>query len=123
MNIESRTLGDVVVFDIVGAYTKETRLIPTLGELIEARLKIGERKIVFNLEKAEINSDVGVGDILASYVSIADAGGQLKLVSGSPKTLGLFRACMIDKILEIHDNVESALESWDKHGLWPSEPN
>ncbi|MGA2361057.1 MAG: STAS domain-containing protein [Candidatus Aminicenantales bacterium] len=116
MNIESRTLGDVVVFDIVGAYTKETRLIPTLEELIKARLKIGERKIIFNLEKAEINSDVGMGDILASYVSIADAGGQLKLVSGSPKTLGFFRACRIDTILEIYDNVESALESWNKHG-------
>ena len=116
MNIVSRTLGDVVVFKIAGAYTKETRLNPTLEELVKARLNSGERKFLFNLEEAEINSDVGVADVLASYISIANTGGQLKLVFGSPKTLLFFRVCGLDRILEIHNNVESALESWDKQG-------
>jgi anti-anti-sigma factor len=112
VKIESRIVGDVVIFDIEGEYSWEDRPHPSLGELVKVKLKDGEKKILFNLVKASITSDIGVGDILDAYVSTMNAAGQFKLVPGTQMTRGLFKMCLLDKILEIYDSVESALESF-----------
>lgn len=112
MNIEITALGDVVIIRIEGPCTRETRSIPSLNEHVKHRLGLGDRKFIFDLRNAEIQSDIGVGDILSCYSSITKAGGQLKLAIVPPRTHGLFKSIMIDKFLEIHESIESAMESW-----------
>jgi hypothetical protein len=51
---------------------------------------------------------------MASYVSITNIGGILKLAGGSPKTLGLFRITCLDNIFDMHPSEEAALASFAK---------
>ena len=112
MVITLRTVGDVLVFDIEGVYTREAPPNPTLKELVKAKLEKPVKKILFNLEKAEIESDVGVADIISSYVSILEVKGTLKFAGLSSKTRRLFRVICLDKIFDIYLSEKDALESF-----------
>jgi anti-anti-sigma factor len=112
MNIHTIDQDDVTIFRIEGTYTKEARPDPSLEKLSAEKLASGCRKLVFDLEKAEIVSDVAMGDILAAFMRIHDSEGQLKLGRPSPGTLRLLRMTMLDKVLDIHDSIESALDSY-----------
>ena len=112
MNINTIDQDDVTIFRIEGTYTKEARPDPSLEKLSAEKLASGRRKLVFDLEKAEIVSDVAMGDIIAAFKRIHDLGGQLKLARPSPGTLSLLKMTNLDKVLDIRDSLESALESF-----------
>jgi anti-anti-sigma factor len=54
----------------------------------------------------------GVGEILASFKSIQDLGGSFKLCRISEKLLLVFKITLLDKVLDIHDSCDGALESF-----------
>jgi anti-anti-sigma regulatory factor len=55
-----------------------------------------------------------VGEILASYISTQNLGGKLKLCRISKKLLLIFQITMLTKVLDIQEDCECALESFEK---------
>ena len=115
MNITSRKVVDVVVIEIEGVYSRDARPEPPLAGIVDAKLASGEKKYVIDLEKVELASDVAIGEILAAFKRIYDWGGQLKLARPSPGTLSLLKMTMLDKVLDIHVSLESALGSFSEN--------
>jgi anti-anti-sigma factor len=62
----------------------------------------------------EFIDSFGVGEILASYISTQNLGGKLKLCRISKKLLLIFQITMLTKVLDIQEDCECALESFEK---------
>jgi len=114
MVIKTREQGNIVVFDIEGEIRRTDTVQETLHSLVEAQLARGRRSILFNMGAVEFIDSFGVGQILASYISIQKLGGKLKLCQISPKLLLIFQITMLHKVLDIQEDYDRALESFGK---------
>jgi len=114
MEINSREKGDVVIFDIEGEIRRSDVSDVTLHQLVKDQLDTGRRNILFNFQNVEFIDSFGVGEILASYISIHNLGGKLKIAKISKKLYLVFQVTMLTKVLEIFDEEEVALDSYIK---------
>ncbi|MCK4644936.1 MAG: STAS domain-containing protein [Candidatus Aminicenantes bacterium] len=114
MEINSREKGDVIIFDIEGEIRRSDISDVTLHQLVKDQLDAGRRNILLNFQNVEFIDSFGVGEILASYISIHNLGGKLKIAKISKKLYLVFQVTMLTKVLEIFDEEEVALDSYIK---------
>ncbi len=114
MEINSREKGDVIIFDIEGEIRRSDVSDVTLHQLVKDQLDNGRRNILLNFQNVEFIDSFGVGEILASYISIHNLGGKLKIAKISKKLYLVFQVTMLTKVLEIFDEEEVALDSYIK---------
>ena len=114
MEINTREKGDVVIFDIEGEIRRSDVSDVTLHQLVKDQLDTGRRNILLNFQNVEFIDSFGVGEILASYISIHNLGGKLKIAKISKKLYLVFQVTMLTKVLEIFDEEEVALDSYIK---------
>ena len=112
MQIQSRQQDDIIIFDIDGEIRRSDITDVTLHQLVKDQLDVGNKKILLNFEKVEFIDSFGVGEILASYISTHNLGGQLKIAKISHKLYLVFQVTMLTKVLDIVDDVETALSSF-----------
>ena len=112
MQIQSRQQGDIIIFDIEGEIRRSDITDVTLHQLVKDQLDVGNKKILLNFEKVDFIDSFGVGEILASYISTHNLGGQLKIAKISKKLYLVFQVTMLTKVLEIFDEEELALNSF-----------
>lgn len=115
MDIKIRDQKQVVIFDIEGEIVRNPDLKDaTLHQLVKAQLERGKRDILLNFTNVEFIDSFGVGEILASHISIHNLGGKLKLCRISKKLFLIFQVTMLNRVLEIFDDCEGALKSFEK---------
>jgi anti-anti-sigma factor len=112
MVITSRTVGDVIIFDLDGEFSRDGCPRPNLHELVKAKLGAGEKKILINLEKAEFEDDFAIGQILASLVSTKQISGTLKLSVLSARWQDIMIKTGCNRVIDIYPSEEAALESF-----------
>jgi|WetSurMetagenome_2_1015567.scaffolds.fasta_scaffold29838_2 anti-sigma B factor antagonist len=114
MQIATQDVGEVVVIYVSGeirrSHVKET----TLHQAVKSQLERGKRKILFNLEKVDFIDSWGVGEILASYTSIQNLGGKIKLARISRKLDIVLTATWLKRVLEVFEDETAALQSFAK---------
>lgn len=114
MTISSRIEGDVTVIDLDGEFSREGCPKPTLHEVVKATLENGAKKIVVNLERAELVDDFAIGEIVASYVSAKNLSSTLKLSGPSARWQNYLVVSGLKKIIEVFPTVDAALENFAK---------
>jgi anti-anti-sigma factor len=114
MVIHKREKNNVVIFDIEGEIKRSDITEVTLHQLVKEQLDLGKKHILLNFEKVEFIDSFGVGEILASYISTHNLGGKLKLARISKKLYLIFQVTMLTKVLDIHEEEDSALQSFFK---------
>jgi anti-sigma B factor antagonist len=114
MQIKTREVNNVVIFDIEGEIRRSESMQTTLHSQVKSHLDRGRRNVLLNLGGVEFIDSFGVGEILASYISTQNLGGKLKLCEISKKLLLIFQITMLHKVLDIHEDCAGALESFDK---------
>ena len=112
MKINSRKQNEIIIFDIEGEIRRSDISDVTLHQLVKDQLDEGNKKILLNFDKVEFIDSFGVGEILASYISTHNLGGQLKIAKISQKLYLVFQVTMLTKVLDIHDNEEVALAAF-----------
>ena len=112
MNINLRRKDDVSVFDIEGEIRRSEFMNTSLHEMVKELLEEGNRKILLNLEDVDFIDSYGVGEILASYISTKNVGGQLKLAHISQKLSLVFQVTMLSKVFDIYDSEKEALDNF-----------
>ena len=110
--ITSRSAGDVVIFDIGGEFTRWGQALPTLSELVRAKLNEGKNRILLNFEKTGFVDSYGVGELIAGFISTRNSGGMLKLCRIPDRLDVIFRITGLDKVLTICPTEEAALEAF-----------
>jgi anti-anti-sigma factor len=111
--IRTREVNQILVFDIEGEMRRHDTPQVTLSSLVQKELDKGRRNIVFNLDGVGFIDSFGVGEILASFKSVQDLGGKLKLCRISDKLLLIFKITMLDKVLDIREDCKRALDSFE----------
>jgi len=114
MMINKREKNSIVIFDIEGEIRRSDITDVTLHQLVKEQLEVGRKQILLNFEKVDFIDSFGVGEILASYISTHNLGGKLKLARISKKLFLIFQVTMLTKVLDIHDEEDSALQSFFK---------
>jgi len=114
MNISTREKSGIVVFDIEGEIRRLDSVDITLHQLVKDRLEEGKMRILLNFDLVEFIDSFGVGEVLASYISTHNQGGELKIARISKKLLLIFQVTMLTKVLDIHENENAALDSFAK---------
>ncbi len=115
MVITTHDSQNVVIFDIEGEIRRMDTPETTLHQLVKAELEKGRRNILLNFADVEFIDSFGVGEILASYISTQNLGGKLKLCRISKKLYLIFQVTMLVRVLEIFDDCDNALKSFEKH--------
>jgi anti-anti-sigma factor len=112
--ITSRSAGHVVIFDIGGEFTRWGQDLPTLSELVKAKLNEGKNRILLNFEKTGFCDSYGVGELIASFISTRNSGEALKLCRIPAKLDLTFKITGLDKVLSIYPTEEAALEAFGR---------
>ena len=113
MRIKEAIHGDVTLLTLSGRMMngpESIHLHPYVKELI----KKGQTKIVVDMGKVKWFSSTGLGSLLASYTSLRNAGGDLRIARPTRKIYSVFMATQLIKVFKSFDTVEEAIDSYKK---------
>ena len=111
MKISTRNARGVTILDFKGKLTIGAGDIELRDAVVEA-LAAGSLNILLNLKRVSAIDSSGVGEIVASYRSLADRGGKLKLENLSPKVTDVLMLTELLKVLEVFEDEQEAVESF-----------
>jgi anti-sigma B factor antagonist len=107
MKIETRTIGEVKILDFSGQITlgEGTKAV---RETARSLLDQGCKKIIFNLANVNYIDSAGVGELVSTFTSVTNRGGQLRLLHLTKKIKELLT---ITKLLTIFQAFEDEQET------------
>lgn len=112
MTISTREVSHVTIVDINGRITlgEETGLLrDTVRQLIAA----GKKKIVLNLAQVDYIDSSGVGELVSSFTTVRNAGGELKLLALTKKVQDVLYVTKLYTVFDIKDDEFTAVKSFD----------
>ena len=107
LNIKERQAGDVTILDLSGKITIGEGSVQ-LREAVKRLLDDGKKKILLNLGDVSYVDSSGIGELVSSYTTTSNQGGQLKLLNLTKKIQDLL---MITKLLTVFQTFESEQEA------------
>jgi anti-sigma B factor antagonist len=119
--IGERRVGDVTVLDLKGRVRIMGSTV-ALHRSIRCLVEEGKTQILLNLAQVTHIDSSGLGELLASRVTVRNKGGEMKL---SHLTEGLTEVMSTAKLLtvfDIYDNEEDAIASFSGQVLKIAEP-
>ena len=111
MQIEERTVGDVVVLDLKGRITlgEGDQL---LKDKVNSLVNQGRKRIILNLAGVPYIDSAGLGEIVRTYTTVSRQGGQLKLVNLTKRITDLLMITKLLTVFETFDTEPEALKSF-----------
>ena len=109
MTITERASGDVTILELDGRlvlYEGEADLKAVINDLVSR----GQTKIILDLKNVTYIDSAGVGIIIAKYVSVRRAGGDVKLLNLTRRST---RVMTITRLLEVFETFDSEKEAVD----------
>ncbi|MCK4904092.1 MAG: STAS domain-containing protein [Candidatus Marinimicrobia bacterium] len=83
----------------------------SLHDCVKDLIKEGKTKVVMDMGKITWFGSTGLGALLASYTSLKDNNGDLKVARATRKIRSVFMFTQIIKVLENYDTVDEAVAS------------
>jgi anti-sigma B factor antagonist len=111
MQTKTRHIEDIVFVDVSGRITLgegNTMLREVVRQLVEA----GHRKIALNLYEVGYVDSSGVGELVKTYTTVRNNGGQLKLVNPSQRVQDLLHLTKLSAVFTIEADEASAIQSF-----------
>jgi anti-sigma B factor antagonist len=111
MQLKTRKIEDVNVVDINGKITLgEGNVI--LRDTIRNLLARGERKILLNLGDVSYIDSSGIGELVSSFTTTTNQGGQLKLLNLGRKVHDLLQITKLLTVFEVFTSEAEGLQSF-----------
>ena len=111
LNIKERQNGDVTILDLSGKITIGEGSVQ-LREAVRGLLDEGKKSILLNLGDVSYVDSSGIGELVSSYTTTNNQGGQLKLLNLTKKIQDLLMITKLLTVFETHDSEETALSSF-----------
>jgi anti-sigma B factor antagonist len=112
MTITTREVSHVTIVDITGRITlgDETgKLRDTIRQLISE----SKKKIILNLAHVDYIDSSGVGELVSSFTTVRNSGGDLKLLSLSKKVSDILQVTKLYTVFDIKEDEFTAVKSFD----------
>ena len=111
MKIDTRTVGDVHILDCSGKITLGEGTM-AVRNIVREILKSGGKKIVLNLHDVNYIDSSGIGELVSSYTTVTNQGGQLKLLNLTSKIHELLQITKLLTVFQVYNDEKSALTSF-----------
>jgi anti-sigma B factor antagonist len=111
MQIEERTVGDVVVLDLKGKITLGEG-DELLKDKVNSLVNQGHRKIVLNLADVPYIDSAGLGEVVRTYTTVSRQGGSLKLLNLTKRITDLLSITKLLTVFETFDSENEAVRSF-----------
>ena len=111
--IDVEDIGDVTVVKFIDKRILDEQNIQLIGEqMFELVDDEGNRKVLLNFANVEYLSIAALGKLITLNKKIRAVSGQLKLCNIRPEIKEVFEITKLNKVLQIYDEEETALESF-----------
>ena len=107
----TRQVDEVTVVDLSGRITLgegSTVLRDTVRELLGR----GQKKILLNLGDVTYIDSSGIGELVSGFTTVANQGGQLKLLNLTKKVHDLLQITKLYTVFEVHNEEAAAIRSF-----------
>ncbi|PYU89088.1 MAG: anti-sigma factor antagonist [Acidobacteria bacterium] len=111
MKIETRKVGDVTVLDCSGKITLGEGTMAVRNSVREI-LKNGGMKIILNLGDVNYIDSSGIGELVSSYTTVTNGGGQLKLLNLTKKIQELLAITKLLTVFQVYNDERAAVASF-----------
>jgi len=111
MQIEERTVGDVMVLDLKGKITLGEG-DELLKDKVNSLVNQGHKKIVLNLGGVPYVDSAGLGEIVRTYTTVSRQGGSLKLLNLTKRITDLLSITKLLTVFETFDSENDAVKSF-----------
>lgn len=109
--IKERPAGDVTILDLSGKITIGEGSVQ-LREAVRSLLDQGKKKILLNLGDVSYVDSSGIGELVSSYTTTNNTGGQLKLLNLTKKIKDLLMITKLLTVFQTYDNEAEAVASF-----------
>ena len=111
MQIDERTVGDVVVLDLKGRVMLGDG-DEVLKDKVNSLLNQGLKKIVLNLAEVPYIDSAGLGEVVRTYTTVSRQGGKLKLLNLTKRIQDLLAITKLLTVFETYENESEAVKSF-----------
>jgi anti-sigma B factor antagonist len=111
MKIETRTIGDVQILDCSGQITLGEGTM-TVRNAVRDIVQGGGKKIILNLADINYIDSSGVGELVSTFTTVVNAGGQLQLLHLTKKIQALLAITKLLTVFHVFDEEKTALASF-----------
>jgi anti-sigma B factor antagonist len=111
MKIETRTVGDIRILDISGKITLGEGTM-TVRNAVRDILKDNGKKIILNLADVNYIDSSGIGELVSTYTTVTNTGGQLILLNLTKKIHELLQITKLLTVFQVFENEQAALASF-----------
>jgi anti-sigma B factor antagonist len=111
MKIETRTIGDIRILDCSGKITLGEGTM-AVRNTVRDILKNNGKKIVLNLAEVNYIDSSGIGELVSTYSTVTNNGGQLKLLNMTKKIQELLTITKLLTVFQVFDSEQAALTSF-----------
>jgi anti-sigma B factor antagonist len=112
LKVENREVGNVAILDVHGRIVLGEE-IHTLRDAVRALIAEGKKKIILNLADVDYLDSSGVGELVGSFTTVRNAGGELKLLNLTQKAKDLLYITKLYTVFDIKDDEFTAVKSFD----------
>jgi anti-sigma B factor antagonist len=112
LKITNREADQVVILDITGRIVLGDEL-ETLRGAVQSLLTQGKKKIILNLAEVSYIDSSGVGELVRSFTSVRNQGGELKLLNLTQKVHDVLHVTKLYTVFDIRDDEFKAVKSFD----------
>jgi anti-sigma B factor antagonist len=112
LKIESREVGHVSILDVQGRIVLGDE-IHTLRDAVRGLVAEGKKKIILNLADVDYLDSSGVGELVGSFITVRNAGGELKLLNLTQKVQDVLHVTKLYTVFDIRDDEFTAVKSFD----------
>ena len=112
LQISIRESGGVTILDLRGRSTFNGGESELLSSRLKEYVATGARNLLLNLADLTQVDTSGVGVIIATYISLRDRGGELKLLCPCGRVLEVFRVLRLLKFIPSFEDETQALASF-----------
>jgi anti-sigma B factor antagonist len=109
--VSVRKKGDVSIVDLAGRVTMGEGA-SQMRDAIKELAQTGEKNILVNLREVSYLDSSGVGELVSAYVSVTNAGGQIKLVHVQSIVKQLLQVTKLYTVFTTYEDELSALQSF-----------
>ena len=112
MEITKRKVGDIQILDCSGKITlgEGTMLVRNMVRDIVAN---NGMKIILNLGNVNYIDSSGIGELVSTYTTVTNAGGQLKLLNLTKKIHELLAITKLLTVFSVFEDEQAAIASFD----------
>jgi anti-sigma B factor antagonist len=111
MKIETRTVGDIRILDCSGKITLGEGTM-AVRNTVRDILKSNGKKIILNLADVNYIDSSGIGELVSTYTTVTNNGGQLKLLNLTKKIQELLAITKLLTVFQVFNSEAEALASF-----------